>query len=72
MIAQVNEQQMAMVALAMDPARQANGLANIAGAQSSAIMGTVGVHEDQGSLGENCGEKRAPRFNAGKAFVNPR
>jgi len=56
----------------MDPARQANGFANIAGAQSSAIMGTVGVHEDQGSLGENCGEKRAPRFNAGKAFVNPR
>ena len=44
MIAQIDEQQLAVVALAVDPARQADGFANIGGAQRGAIMGAVGVH----------------------------
>src|SRR5205085_12006166 len=44
MIAQIDEQQMAVVALAMNPSRQADGLANVLGAQLGAGMGAVGVH----------------------------
>ncbi len=44
MVAQVDEQDTAMVALAVDPAGQANGLADIAFAKLCASMGAVGVH----------------------------
>ena len=44
MVAQVDEQQIAMVALAMDPARQADGLAGLFGAELAAGVGAVGVH----------------------------
>ena len=44
MVAQIDEQHAAMVALAVDPARQADGRADIGGAQVGAVMGTVGVH----------------------------
>jgi hypothetical protein len=47
-------------------------LADIAKAKRSAIVGTIGVHRDVVPSEENCGEKRAPRFKAGKLFVNPR
>ena len=44
MVAQVDEQHAAMVALAMDPARQADGLADIGGSQGAAGMGAIGMH----------------------------
>ena len=44
MIAQIDEEEPAMVALAMHPARKPHRLAGIGGAQRGAGMGTVGVH----------------------------
>ena len=45
MVAQVDEQHAAMVALAVNPARQADGRADVGGAKLGAVMGTVGVHD---------------------------
>jgi hypothetical protein len=70
-IAQVDEQQMAVVALSVDPSRQADRFADIAETQVSTAMGTIGVHDQFARWAENCGEKGAPRFDAGKLFVNP-
>jgi hypothetical protein len=72
MITQVDEEQVAVIALAMHPSREPDGLADVAGAQGCAGMGTIGVHDQVGSLAKNCGEKRAPRFTGTKLFVNPR
>ena len=44
MVAQVDEQQVAVVALAVDPAREAGRLAGIVGAQRAAGMGAIGMH----------------------------
>mgnify|MGYP006150839021 CR=1 FL=1 len=44
MVAQVDEQHAAVIALAMDPARQADGLADIGGAKLGASVGAIGVH----------------------------
>ena len=44
MVAQVDEDQPAMVAAAIDPARQAHGLADIGFAELAAGMGAIGVH----------------------------
>ena len=44
MVAQVDEQQAAVVALAVHPARQAGRLASVAGAERAAGVGAVGVH----------------------------
>jgi hypothetical protein len=46
MIAQIDEQHTAMIALAVNPARQADGLSNMAGAQGAAGVGTVKVHRN--------------------------
>ena len=46
MVAQVHEQDAAMVALAVDPARQANGVADVILGKLCASVGTVGVHGD--------------------------
>jgi len=46
MVAQIDEQHAAMIALAMDPARQANRLADIGRRQTGAGVGTIGVHCD--------------------------
>jgi hypothetical protein len=70
-VAQVDEQQLAVIALAMNPARQADRLADVACAQRGAGMGTIGVHQEVGLLAENAVENGAPRFTGGKAFVNP-
>jgi len=43
-VAQIDEDQPAMVALAMDPAGQANLGAGVAGAKLAAGMGAIGVH----------------------------
>ena len=45
MIAQIDEQHAAMIALVVHPTRQANGVANIILGQLGAGMGTIGVHE---------------------------
>ena len=45
MVAQIDEQQAAMVALAMNPAGQAHGLVFIRKAQFATGMGTIGMHE---------------------------
>jgi hypothetical protein len=45
MVAQIDEQQAAMIALAMHPARQADVLADGGGRQAGAGVGTVGVHD---------------------------
>ncbi len=44
MIAQVDEQQTAVIALGMHPAREAGGLPGIGGAQRATGMGAIGVH----------------------------
>ena len=44
MVAQIDEQQPAMVALAVHPARQAHSLADMLGAKLAAMMGAIGVH----------------------------
>jgi hypothetical protein len=44
MVAQVDKQHTAVIALAVDPARQADGRSNVVGSKGIAIMGAVGVH----------------------------
>jgi hypothetical protein len=44
MVAQIYKQQTAMVAFAVNPAGNADGLADIGGAKNSAGMGAVGMH----------------------------
>jgi hypothetical protein len=45
MVAQIDEQQLPMIALAVHPARQAHGLAGFGAAQGVASMRAIGVHE---------------------------
>jgi len=42
MVSQINEQQPAMIPLAVNPAGQAGGDAGLGGAQRAAIMGAIG------------------------------
>jgi len=44
MIAQIDEQQPSMIALAMHPAGDADRLTDLFGAKLAAIMGAIGVH----------------------------
>ena len=44
MVAQVDEQQAAVVALAVDPAGEAGFMAGIGGAQGATVVGAVLVH----------------------------
>jgi len=44
MIAQIDEQQIAVIALAVNPAGQANLAADMFGAQFGTIVGTVRMH----------------------------
>ena len=61
-VAEVHEDQAAMVALAIDPPRQANGLAGVGGAQGAAGVGAIGVH----------GVERAPESKARKGACKGR
>ena len=45
MIAQIDEQQAAMIALPMNPAGEANGFSDVRSAQFRAIVRAIGVHE---------------------------
>ena len=61
-VAQIDEQQIAMVALALDPARQAGLLADMLGAQLAARMGSVDVRHhifrfDGPAKGTDCAGK---------------
>ena len=73
MVAQVDEQQMAVVALAVHPARQADGFADIACAKVGAAVGAIGVHAESRALldAEMRAEKRAPRFSGRETFCQP-
>jgi hypothetical protein len=44
MIAQIDEQQLPVIALPMHPAGEFDGLANMEGAKRIAMMGAVGMH----------------------------
>jgi hypothetical protein len=44
MVTQIDEQEMPMIALAVDPARETDRLADVVETQLCAIVGTVGVH----------------------------
>ena len=44
MVAQIDEQQLAVVALAVHPARQPGRAAGVGGAERAAGMGAIGVH----------------------------
>ncbi len=44
MIAQIDEQDAAVIALAVDPAGQADGRADVGSAELAAVMGAIGVH----------------------------
>jgi hypothetical protein len=44
MVAQIDEEQPAMVALAVHPAREAGRLPGVFGAKRAAGMGAIGVH----------------------------
>ena len=59
MIAQINKQQMTVVAFAMNPPRQASSLSDIVEAQFGAGMCSIGVHDESALLNENCRKLRA-------------
>ena len=46
MVAQIDEQELAVIALAVHPARQSGGDAGIREAERAAGMGTIGVHRE--------------------------
>ena len=59
MVAQVDEQQAAMVAHAVHPARQADGLADIGFAEFGAVMAAVAVHRRSRSGWQGCWRRGA-------------
>jgi hypothetical protein len=50
MIAQIDEQHPTVIALAVDPARQADGLPDIIGTQRAAGVGAVKMHRNTFNL----------------------
>ncbi len=44
MVTQIDEQQIAVIALTVDPTRQADGLADLRLAELGAVVGAIGVH----------------------------
>jgi hypothetical protein len=75
-VAKVDKQHPAMIALAVDPARQADFLADVGGAKLGAMVGTVGVHVfhslyachpglDPGSAFSSMPLEGGPRLKAG-------
>ena len=70
MVAQVEEQQVAVVALAVDPAGEADRLARVVGAQRAAGMRAEGMHRKRpawSTLSGNYRQARRPRINGGPA-----
>src|SRR5438270_3981563 len=72
MIAQIDEQQLTVVALAMHPARKPDGFADIVEAQRSAAVGTIGVHQENRSVRAKIVEKTARRASMGQRFLSTR
>jgi hypothetical protein len=67
MIAQVDEQQVAVVAPAVNPARKADGRADVGSAELAAMMGAIKVHLPA----DNDVRKFAAALTGAKPFVNP-
>jgi hypothetical protein len=58
-VAQIDEQQAAMVALAMDPAGQADGSARVLRAQRATGVGAIGVHGENVVRSGRSGRERS-------------
>jgi hypothetical protein len=71
MIAQVDEQQVPVIALAMDPSRKADRFADVAQAQVGAGMGAIGVHDEIGSLSGKLWRKSRAALQGRKHFCQP-
>ena len=72
MIAQIDEQHAAMVALAVDPARKADGLADIGGASARRRCVSDRVHRNSFHSDCNKAGGSARLTGDGRAFVKPR
>ena len=76
MVAQIDEQHAAMIALAVDPAGQADGLADVGGAKRGAVVGAIGVHDRisfrHGLRGGARQVRAGARFPCTPPFVNAR
>jgi ribonuclease D len=72
MIAQIDKEQMAVVALPMHPTRQADGFADIAGTKLGASVCTIGVHDQIGSAQRKIVEKIARRASLAQSFLSTR
>ena len=68
MVPQVDKKQMAVVALAMHPARQPNLFADIAEAKPVTAVGTVGVHREVGPFDKKLWRKVRAALQWGKGF----
>jgi hypothetical protein len=61
MVAQINEQQLAVIALSVHPARQPGGNAGLAKAERATVMGAIGVHQKHPGQGKARGEHGTDR-----------
>jgi hypothetical protein len=68
MVPKIDEEQVPVIALAMDPSRKADRLADVGKAKCGTIVGAIGVHEEIDPSAENVMEKVAPRFTVVKAL----
>ncbi len=68
MVAQIDEQEVAMVALAVNPAREPDSLADMRGAQLAAIVGAIGMHVRTTFERNICGKSEAERFAPARAL----
>lgn len=64
MVAQVDEEELAVITLAMHPPRQLDGQADVACAQRAAIVGTIGMHEASPKAGAGRSAGKARRHTA--------
>jgi hypothetical protein len=72
MVAQVDEDQPAMVAAPVDPARQADGLPDIGLAKLAAGVGAIGVHGGFSKETQGFWRFMGGRSRAGQTFRNAR
>ena len=71
MIAQVDEQQVPVIALSMHPSRKPDRFADIAQTQGGAGMGTIGVHREMGPFSRKLWRKSRAALHWGKGFCQP-
>jgi hypothetical protein len=68
MVAKVDEEHPAMIALAMNPSGDSDFASDVGSAELAAVVGTIGVHVSA----DSDVRKFAAALTVGKAFVNPR